>query len=175
MTTAETLSPRQQSFVAAYVISGNATEAAREAGYRHPKQLGSRQLTRVAVVTAIDQRKRTLAVQVDYSISLWRRDLLTDIESARASGSHSAVMKGRELLGRHIGALTDTHRLSTDEAMGFAWLGAAAARAGWAASKQEHQLVAALATSRDASARTREGAGVREVEAVEADEGGGTG
>src|SRR3546814_10059105 len=50
---------------------------------------------------------------------------MADIARAAEAGSHSAVMKGRELLGRHIGALNDRASFGAEELKAFAWLGAA--------------------------------------------------
>lgn len=47
------LSPRRLAFVQAYAATGNATEAARRAGYAHPTQQGSRLLRCVDVVDAV--------------------------------------------------------------------------------------------------------------------------
>ena len=82
-------------------------------------------LTNVAIQTAIQRKTAALAVRADYSIARWLGDVLDDIATAKAAGSHSAVMRGRELVGRHIGALTNSRSLSRDEAEVFTFLGAA--------------------------------------------------
>ncbi len=174
MSQEENLNPRQQSFVAAYVLSGNAEQSALKANYAKTtaRAQAHRLLAQVGIAEAIKRRQTTVDVQVDYTITLWRRDLLQDIATARESGSHSAVMKGRELLGRHIGAFADTGRLDKDEAAWFAWLGASAARAGWSGSSRGQQ---AAALTKGASVREQLDAGAREDIDIEAREDGGGG
>lgn len=55
------LTPKQQLFVEAYLglANGNATEAARLAGFRQPRQQGSRLLSNVDIAEAIAERLQT--------------------------------------------------------------------------------------------------------------------
>ena len=169
----ETLSPRRQSFVTHFVLNGNRTEAAREAGYKHPKMAGSRLMTYDDVTTAIASKQAMLAVQSDYTTALWQQDLRRRIDLAEQSSSWSAVFKGMELLGRNIGALTDSGRLSADEANLFAWLGAAAERAGWGlgSPRVDTPTSSGVRELEDGGARESAGGSAR---AREAGEGGGT-
>ena len=50
------LTPRQKAFADYYIECGNATEAARQAGYKQPKQQGSRLLTNVDISVYIAER-----------------------------------------------------------------------------------------------------------------------
>lgn len=50
------LTPKQKAFADNYIISGNATEAAKKAGYKQPRQQGSRMLTNVDILEYIKQR-----------------------------------------------------------------------------------------------------------------------
>ncbi|MFW5921219.1 MAG: terminase small subunit [Polyangiales bacterium] len=77
------LTPKRQAFVEAYTgeAQGNATEAARRAGYSRPKQQGSRLLTFVDVQQAID----AATAQVREAAILTRQErqeLLTKIAKA---------------------------------------------------------------------------------------------
>lgn len=122
VTETQKLTPQQEAFVANYILNdGNATQAAIQAGYSEntARHQASRLLTKVGVSKAIERKRQALAVRTEYTIATWRADLLADIEAARQSGSHSAVMKGRELLGRHIGALNDHRQLDPAEARWF--------------------------------------------------------
>lgn len=118
---------RDELFIDRFITNnGNAADAAEYAGFGKPyNRTGWRTLQRADIRRQIEARKESQRVQADYSIADWRRDLMADIEIARSAGSHSAVMKGRELLGRHIGALSDQSRLNREEATFFAGLGAA--------------------------------------------------
>lgn len=50
------MNDRQKAFADHYIECGNATEAARRAGYKHPKQQGSRLLTNVDILGYIKSR-----------------------------------------------------------------------------------------------------------------------
>lgn len=50
------MNDRQKAFADYYIECGNATEAARKAGYSHPKQQGSRLLTNVDILGYIKSR-----------------------------------------------------------------------------------------------------------------------
>lgn len=50
------LTPKQKAFADNYIISGNATESAKKAGYKQPRQQGSRMLTNVDVLGYIKER-----------------------------------------------------------------------------------------------------------------------
>ena len=127
------LTTRQIIFAIEYAASGNGQAAAEAAGYapKHARKHASRLLTVGTVRTRIEYLKNRHGAEIAYDAKQWVRDLMGDITEAKEAGSHSAVMKGRELLGRHIGAFADSGRLNKEEAALFAWLGAAAARAGW--------------------------------------------
>jgi hypothetical protein len=85
----------------------------------------SRALRSVKVQAALDAQQAALAVRADYDATRWLLDTLDDIEAARADKSHSAVMKGRELLGRRLGLFQDARSIDPREAALFAQLGAA--------------------------------------------------
>jgi phage terminase small subunit len=52
----DSLPPKRRAFVDAYLKSGNATQAAREAGYKKPKEEGTRLLSFAAVKAALKER-----------------------------------------------------------------------------------------------------------------------
>lgn len=52
------LTPRQKAFADNYIESGNATDAARKAKYKQPKQQGSRLLTNVDISAYISERTK---------------------------------------------------------------------------------------------------------------------
>jgi phage terminase small subunit len=59
------LSYKQRRFIEAYVTSWNATEAARQAGYKHPNVQGPRMLVRVSIKAAIEQKLKEAAMGAD--------------------------------------------------------------------------------------------------------------
>jgi len=103
---------RQSKFVAEYVEHGNALRAAQAAGYSHPKQQGSRLLTHVDVIAAIEAHKRQLMVKaVDKHDWLMSR---LEVEALDAENSDAARVRSLELIGKVIGAFApDKQQIET--------------------------------------------------------------
>lgn len=59
------LTDKQSLFVEAYLECWNATEAARRAKYKHPRQMGSENLAKPAIKMYIEQRMNELRVSPD--------------------------------------------------------------------------------------------------------------
>ncbi len=104
------LTPKQEAFVAEYLVDLNATAAAERAGYEHPNKQGPRMLVNVGIAKAIAsaQAKRSERTEVtqDYVLTA----IKDTIEQYRGGGERSnpnAVLKGAELLGRHLAMFTD--------------------------------------------------------------------
>ncbi len=104
------LTPKQEAFVAEYLIDLNATAAAERAGYEHPNKQGPRMLVNVGVAAAIakGQAKRSERTEItqDYVLTAIKETM----EQRKGTGEHSnpnAVLKGAELLGRHLAMFTD--------------------------------------------------------------------
>ena len=124
-----TLTDKQQRFVAEYLIDLNATQAAIRAGYSEktaPAQ-ASRLLINVnvaaAIQAAIKQRSERTQVDADYVL----RTIVDTIERCKqaepvrdrdgeATGEYKfdagAVLKGAELLGKHLKLFTDNTELT---------------------------------------------------------------
>ena len=104
------LTPKQEAFVAEYLVDLNATAAAERAGYEHPNKQGPRMLVNVGIAKAIAsaQVKRSERTEItqDYVLTA----IKDTIEQYRGGGEGSnpnAVLKGAELLGRHLAMFTD--------------------------------------------------------------------
>lgn len=93
---------RQSKFVAEYVEHGNALQAAQAAGYSHPKQQGSRLLTHVDVIAAIEAHKRQLMVRAVDKHDWFMGRL--EIEALDPENSDAARVRSLELFGKVIGA-----------------------------------------------------------------------
>ena len=122
-----TMTPKQQRFVEEYLVDLNATQAAIRAGYseKTARSQGQRLLTNVDIAMAIEagqtERSERTEVTQDYVLEVIRET----IEAHRGSGENSnpaAVLKGAELLGRHLAMFTDkleskhsTARLTDEE------------------------------------------------------------
>ena len=136
------LNARQNAFITNYIANGgNGAKAARDAGYREPcDSQAVRILKNIKVVKEINRRQAVIATSSEYTLTQWRADLLADIADAKAAGSHSAVLKGRELLGRHIGALTNERTLSPEEGKYLSLLESAMTQALTAQASQSQAL-----------------------------------
>ncbi len=104
------LTPKQEAFVAEYLVDLNATAAAERAGYEHPNKQGPRMLVNVGIAKAIAsaQAKRSERTEItqDYVLT----SIMETMEQRKGTGEHSnpnAVLKGAELLGRHLAMFTD--------------------------------------------------------------------
>lgn len=123
------LTDKQQRFVAEYLIDLNATQAAIRAGYseKTANEQGNRLLANVSVAPAIQAaiKKRSERTQVDADYVL--RTIVGTIERCKqaepvrdrdgeATGEYKfdagAVLKGAELLGKHLKLFTDKTELT---------------------------------------------------------------
>jgi phage terminase small subunit len=101
------LTPKQERFVAEYLIDLNATQAAIRSGYseKTARSQGQRMLTNVDIAAAIaraqgDRTERTNITQ-DYVLE----SIFSAMERCKQADSFNAtgVFKGAELLGKHLG------------------------------------------------------------------------
>src|SRR4051812_5246742 len=106
---ASALTPKQQRFVAEYLIDLNATQAAIRAGYSEKTaEQGAAQLLRnIKVRTAVDAAIAKRAGKLEITAE----KVLRDIEDARAGamneGQFSAAIRAAELHGKHIGMFVE--------------------------------------------------------------------
>ncbi len=103
------LTAKQERFVAKYLVDLNATAAAERAGYEHPNKQGPRMLVNVGIAKAIAsaQAKRSERTEItqDYVLAL----IVDTAERCKMASDYNpnAVLKGAELLGRHLAMFTD--------------------------------------------------------------------
>ncbi len=106
------LTPKQERFVAEYLIDLNATQAAIRAGYseKTAQMIGSENLAKpmvaAAVAAAVAKRSERTEITQDYVLAL----IVETMEQRKGTGEHSnpnAVLRGAELLGRHLAMFTD--------------------------------------------------------------------
>jgi phage terminase small subunit len=101
------LTPKQERFVAEYLIDLNATRAALAAGYseKTARSTGAENLTKpdivAAVATAQGHRTERTNITQDYVLE----SIFEAMERCKKADSFNAtgVFKGAELLGRHLG------------------------------------------------------------------------
>ena len=106
------LTPKQERFVAEYLIDLNATQAAIRAGYseKTAQMIGSENLSKPliadAVQKALAERSERTEITQDYVLT----SIMETMEQRKGTGEHgnpNAVLKGAELLGRHLAMFTD--------------------------------------------------------------------
>ena len=96
------LSPKQQKFVELYAACGNATESARQAGYKEPNKQGPANLVKMGIKTALDNltagissnRIADAQERQEYWTALMRGEIQGDPEMIKIG------IKASELLGR---------------------------------------------------------------------------
>ena len=105
------LTPKQERFVAEYLIDLNATQAAIRAGYseKTAQMIGSENLAKpmvaAAVAAAVAKRSERTEITQDYVLAL----IVDTAERCKMASDYNpnAVLKGAELLGRHLAMFTD--------------------------------------------------------------------
>lgn len=99
------LTPRQQRFIDEYIVGGNATEAARRAGYsdRTARQIASENLSKLDIQAAIEAARRR---EAEYW-QLQKRDvlaaLLGAIQMAKEQVNPAAMIRGLVEIAKLLG------------------------------------------------------------------------
>lgn len=125
------LTPKQQRFVAEYLIDLNATAAYKRAGYKgkgnaaesSASEILSNPKVSAAVKEAIDKRSNDLGIDAKYVLTTIRNTIERCAQTVKVfdkDGSETgeykfdagAVLKGAELLGKHLKLFTDKTELS---------------------------------------------------------------
>lgn len=125
----EELTPKQSRFIQEYLIDLNGTQAAIRAGYspKTANEQSSRLLANVKishhVQLAMDKRSENLGIDAEYVLQTIKNTIerCSQAEQVKAadgsvSGEYkfdsAAVLKGAELLGKHLKLFTDKTELS---------------------------------------------------------------
>ena len=105
------LSPKQERFVAEYLIDLNATAAYKRAGYkgqgRSAENAASRLLGNVGVQEAIQVARQRLQQKSELSAQWVLDHLKTEAERVGEGSSHSARVKAVELIGKTFALFVD--------------------------------------------------------------------
>jgi phage terminase small subunit len=110
----DNLTVRQRRFVEEYLIDFNASAACQRAGYvtKYPNRMGSQLVKNPGVKAAIDQmtleRADKSIVKPDYVLNKIKRT----IEKAEQDNNHAAVLRGCELIARHLGMFIERTEIS---------------------------------------------------------------
>lgn len=103
------LTPKQERFVAEYLIDLNATDAARRAGYsaKTAEQQGYRLLRNVQIAAAIAAAKKTTARKLAVSAEWVIKNLRSNHAKALALDKIGDSNRALELIGKHLAMFTE--------------------------------------------------------------------
>lgn len=110
----DNLTVKQRRFVEEYVIDFNGAAAVVRAGYntKYPNRLASEMLHHPGIKAAIDgvtlERASNSVLKPDYVI----QKITKTIEKAESDNNHNAVLRGCELLARHLGMFIERQEIS---------------------------------------------------------------
>lgn len=108
------LTQKQQRFVEQYLIDFNGKEAVLRAGYEssHPDRLAHQLLKNIGIKYVIDaiteSRAKDYTLKPEYVLGKIQRT----IEKAESDNNHNAVLRGCELLARHLGMFIERQEIS---------------------------------------------------------------
>ena len=91
---------RQERFVMEYLSTGNATQAAERAGYKHPNVQAFRLLVNVSVKTAIEVKRAELMNDSEAKLASYVASLVAESRDADQSGTR---VRALELLIKVVG------------------------------------------------------------------------
>lgn len=99
------LSLKQQRFVDAYVLSGNASEAARQAGYseKTARVIGPENLQKPAVIAAVAARQAEYSAEFQITKDDVIAGVLAAIDMARKQDNPAVMIQGCCTLGKMLG------------------------------------------------------------------------
>ncbi len=103
------LNPRQQRFCECFVACGNATQAAKEAGYsdRTAYAQASRLLRNVKVDTRIRELQAAAAKRSEITADRVLEMLMDSYHDAKAAKQHGPAVRAAELLGKYLAMFVD--------------------------------------------------------------------
>lgn len=110
----DNLSVRMRRFAEEYLVDFNGSAAVVRAGYntKYPNRIATQLLAHPGVKAAIDQltleRASQSVVKPDYVIN----KVVKTIERAESQSNHTAVLRGCELLARHLGMFIERTEIS---------------------------------------------------------------
>lgn len=117
--TPSNLTPRQKRFVDEFVLCGNASEAARRAGYSEKTAgaIATENLQKPAILEAIRAAQVRTAAEFDVTRQGVIAGVLEAIEMARAAGDPMAMLTGLRDLARMCGLNEpEVHRVAVNQA-----------------------------------------------------------
>ncbi len=123
--TADYLTAKQRAFVEEYQIDLNATQAAIRAGYSKDTaySIGWENLKKPEIQSAIAQAMKMRSERAEVTADRVVEIISDTIEKCRQDNKFQAanVLKGCELLGKHIGMFTDKQDIKLSGEVGGQW------------------------------------------------------
>src|SRR5215470_7295683 len=112
------MNAQQAIFVDEYCRHRNASRAARAAGYRSPRNSGSRLLKRPEIKSEIESRTQQHLAERNID-KQWVLDrIVAEVERAQQSGTKSqTALKGLELIAKHLGMFVEKTEISFEATM----------------------------------------------------------
>lgn len=103
------LTPRQEEFCHQYIVDLNGTQAAIRAGYAQGSaEVTASQLLRIPKVRqVIDELKAERQQRTQITADWVLEKIKATVERCEMEGEHNPLLKGCELLGRHLKMFTD--------------------------------------------------------------------
>lgn len=113
------LTPKQERFVAEYLVDLNATQAAIRAGYskRTADRIGPELLGKTWVSRAIEEARAKQQIRIQITADDVLRDLLEVKSRCMVKGpdfDSKGANRALELIGKHLGMFTDKHELTVE-------------------------------------------------------------
>jgi phage terminase small subunit len=109
----EGLTPKQAAFVREYLVDLNGTQAATRAGYspKTANEQAARLLANASVQAAVTKGREKLAAKVEVTTERVLGGLLAEATADDGPMCKGARVKAWELLGKHLGLLTDRSKV----------------------------------------------------------------
>ena len=110
----DALNPQQRLFCEHYIVSYNGADAYRKAGYKgkYPTKAAYQMLQTPGIRACIDQmtlqRADESIIKPEYVI----KKIVKTIEKAEKDNNHGAVLRGCELMARHLGMFIERQEVS---------------------------------------------------------------
>ena len=111
MKTRRGLSPKQQAFVEHYAACGNATEAARRAGYKNPNKVSAENMVKIGIQSVIQEITES-SKQQRIATAVERQEFLTTMMRGEIEGEPKDRIKACELLGKMQGDFIEKQEVS---------------------------------------------------------------
>ena len=111
------LTLRQERFVLEYIASGNATEAARLAGYANPNMHSARMMVNDRIVKAIEVRRSVVIEDLEAKVARYVAAL--EKEALAAGNNESSRIRSLELLLKVAGGFAPQEQVISTFSGGF--------------------------------------------------------